>query len=207
MRIRRTPAVLGLCLLGAGCTFVPNIERNILVEPARYCNDQKLFKRSRHLAEEAWTEVVSQYPDVEGYSCDYRDGFLEGFADYLNFGGHGEPPNVPPPRYRRAKYATPEGYSAIEDWFAGFRHGAATAHASGLRQLVTLPVIIPPDPYASPPNPTDPGADTQPVTSPPGGATLPAPRVVPAPVVPVPVAPPAPAPVAPPPPAAGLGDR
>jgi hypothetical protein len=200
MRIRGIPAVLGLCLFGGtGCTFVPNIERNLIVEPARYCTDQKLFRRSRKQAEAAWNEVVGQYPEAEGYSCDYRDGFLDGFADYLDFGGHGEPPNVPPPRYRRAKYATPEGYRAIEDWYAGFRHGAATAHASGLRQLVTLPVIIPPDPYATPPNPTDPGADTQPVTSPPEGATLPNPRVMP----PAPAVPPGPAPA--PPPAAGPG--
>jgi hypothetical protein len=204
MRIRGIPAVLGLSLIGIGCTFVPNIERNLIVEPARYCNDQKMFKRSRKAAEAAWNEVVVQYPEAEGYSCDYRDGFLEGFADYLDFGGHGEPPTVPPPRYRRVKYATPEGYRAIEDWFAGFRHGAATAHASGLRQLVTLPVIIQPDPYGKDANPADPGeSGTLPMTAPPEGAMLPTPRVMP----PAPVVPPVgPAPAAPaPPPAAAPG--
>jgi hypothetical protein len=207
MRIRGTPAALGLCLFGMGCTFVPNIERNIIVEPARFCNDEKLFKRSRQQAAEAWNELLSQYPEAGEYSCHYHDGFVEGFADYLNFGGKGEPPNVPPPRYRRAKYATPEGYRAIEEWFMGFRHGAATAHASGLRQLVTLPTVIPPDPYAVDTNPTDPGeADTLPGNAPPGGVTLPAPRVAPE----APALGPAPAPAVappPPPPVPGSGGR
>ena len=39
---------------------------------------------------------------------------------------------------------TPEGCAAIEDWYAGFKHGAATAMASGLRTLVVIPVQCPP---------------------------------------------------------------
>ena len=54
-------------------------------------------------------------------------------------------PRCPPPnRYRRKEYMTPEGAAAIEEWYAGFRHGAATAMASGLRNLVVIPVQCPP---------------------------------------------------------------
>src|SRR5262249_52047092 len=73
-------------------------------------------------------------------SCDYREGFVEGFADYLDFGGTGEPPPVPPPGYRLFGYMTPDGLAAMDEWKRGFRHGSATARASNLRDLVTLPV-------------------------------------------------------------------
>ena len=105
------------------------------------------------------------------YSVDYRRGFVDGFADYLYAGGSGEPPVVPPWRYRKASYETPEGYAAIEDWFAGFRHGANVALASGLRNLVVLPVALPDQPLfwgeATPITPANPEEN------------LPPPRVVP----------------------------
>jgi hypothetical protein len=72
-------------------------------------------------------------------SKDYAEGFKDGFIDYLQFGGSGQPPYAPPKRYWGPNYRTPEGYRAIEDWFAGFRHGVTAAKESGYRPWVTLP--------------------------------------------------------------------
>ena len=78
------------------------------------------------------------------YSADYAKGFKDGFADYLYAGGTGEPPPLPPRHYWKMRYETPEGHRAMEDWFAGFRHGAGVAQASGYREWVTLPSSLPP---------------------------------------------------------------
>jgi hypothetical protein len=76
---------------------------------------------------------------------------VAGFVDYLDANGTGEPPAAPPKRYDRSRYETPAGQRAIEDWFAGFRHGARAAQASGYRPAVVLPLALPPrhvrDPY------------------------------------------------------------
>jgi hypothetical protein len=152
--------------------------RNTVHEPLLACDEKQTHHRCRKLGKQAWNEMVRQYGDA--FSCDYREGFVDGFADYLFYGGcNGGPagsgcgtgqcgahaatnPNpstdsgagenieypvcapVPPERYRRKKYMTPEGCAAVEDWFAGFRHGAATAMQSGLRNLVVIPVQCPP---------------------------------------------------------------
>jgi hypothetical protein len=172
--------ILLTSLFGSGCQFVCHIGRNLINEPLLACDSKQLHHRTRKLGKKAWNEMVKQYG--EEFSCDYRDGFVDGFADYLYYGGcdsggccagdgegcggGGSPvsasctggagagagdmtqyascPAVPPEKYRRKKYMTPEGVAAIEDWYAGFKHGAATAMASGLRNLVVLPVQCPP---------------------------------------------------------------
>jgi hypothetical protein len=40
------------------------------------------------------------------------------------------------------KYQSPRGYLAIENWFAGYRQGAAVARAGGFRRLVTGPTSL-----------------------------------------------------------------
>src|SRR4051812_39607490 len=59
----------------------------------------------------------------------YREGFLDGFAEYLYRGGSGEPPALPPAHFRALCYQNLAGYRAIEQWFTGYRDGAATAPA------------------------------------------------------------------------------
>jgi hypothetical protein len=96
--------------------------------------------RSGKLAREAFVQMAMNFTDQE-FSCDYRRGFVDGFVDYLDYGGFGEPPPIPPPSYRLFGYMTPDGLAAMDEWKNGFRHGAATARASNLRDLVTLPVF------------------------------------------------------------------
>src|ERR1019366_8895716 len=75
----------------------------------------------------------------QAFPKDYAKGFKDGFVDYLQFGGSGQPPYVPPKQYWGPRYRTPAGYQSMEDWYARFRHGAATAHQSAYPQFVRLP--------------------------------------------------------------------
>jgi hypothetical protein len=128
-----------LPFIGSGCGFMQNIRRNVVAAPLYRFTDIAENHRNEQLAREAYVQMAMNFRDQE-FSCDYRRGFVDGFVDLLNFGGFGEPPPVPPPSYRLFGYMTPEGLAAMEDWKNGFRHGAATARASNLRELVTLPV-------------------------------------------------------------------
>lgn len=152
MRARFTPVLVGACLLGPGCSFFHNVKLNMINEPCLAVTEKLTIKRHQRLARLAWDEMVAQYGCQ--FSDDYRDGFIDGFVDYLTFGGCtgdgcGEGPvipAVPPPQYRKAKAMSPEGLRGAEDWFMGFRHGSNTAMASGLRQLVVIPVFDRPVP-------------------------------------------------------------
>jgi hypothetical protein len=134
-------------------------------------------KRNERWAEEAWQAVGR--PASE----DYAAGFHNGFTDYLWHGGNGEPPPLPPPKYRALSYQTPEGYRAIEEWFAGYRHGAQVAHQQGYRDLVTGPSSLrrhqqPPDPPPPVEALPQPGSWLGPLPQPRSVETLPQPRSV-----------------------------
>jgi hypothetical protein len=192
MRMIATPVLLGVCLLGPGCSFVSIIKRNIVHEPQLAFDEKVILERHERLGRLAWDEMVRQYGCQ--FSCDYRDGFIDGFVDYLTYGGYSLDgssekavvPPVPPPKYRRAKAMSPEGLHAAEEWIMGFRHGSTTAMASGLRQLVTVPIFDKPNPELE----NVPGRfqsmagrnpdATAPTGPAPEGDTLPAPRPVPA---------------------------
>ena len=195
MRMFVMPVVLAACLSGSGCSFVYNIVRNVFNEPKIDIDENVILKRHERLAKLAWDEMVAQYGCQ--FSDDYRAGFIDGFVDYLTYGGTAPigldeapvVPAVPPPKYRSAKAMSPEGHTAAEEWFMGFRHGSATALASGLRQLVTVPVFDRPQeagfgryrelPGRSPNDTTTPAATTPAATTPPDGEVLPTPRTVP----------------------------
>jgi hypothetical protein len=79
----------------------------------------------------------------DAFSAAYRKGFLKGYADYLYYGGKGEPPPVPPLCYLLLHDQNPPGHAEAQDWFAGFRHGAAEARNSGRREFIEVPLSIP----------------------------------------------------------------
>jgi hypothetical protein len=167
--------LLGCCLLAeSGCSFARNIRRNLIYE-VHYVHNEKVIRRlARQYARQAWEAMVGRYGDCFGRA--YEDGFIDGFVDYIVYGGCvsgcGESamvPAVPPPHYIKARYMSQEGLREVEEWYMGFRHGSATAMASGLRTLVVVPVFNPP---------IYPSSETQQPTStdiPPDGM-LPAPR-------------------------------
>jgi hypothetical protein len=135
--------VLVVAGFSSGCAVAWNAANTLAVEPAHFPNYVEqcfLRKRTRSLGEESWREVM-QDVNAPRYSKDYHKGFVDGFADYLQNGGSGEPPALPPRHYWDE--ASPQGRSLAEEWFGGFRHGAARARSSGLRDLIVVPISVP----------------------------------------------------------------
>ncbi len=143
---------VAVCVLCSGCSLASTAAHNVLRLPAQALEDFSEAVRNRQLADAAWSAVLATGGT---YSEDHAAGFRDGFTDYLRAGGTGAPPTLPPRRYWKVRYQTPQGARAVADWFAGFRHGAAVAMASGYRQWVTIPVagLTPelPSPSACPP--------------------------------------------------------
>jgi hypothetical protein len=73
------------------------------------------------------------------FSEDYERGFKDGFTDFMELGGTGSPPAIPPRRYWKLKYRTPKGHRAVQDWYAGFRDGAAEARDCSYRRWRNVP--------------------------------------------------------------------
>jgi hypothetical protein len=142
MRIRYV-LLLALCAANGGCSsFLEDSLRNLSEAPVRGLDELAYCSRNQEEAEEAWQLERRKGP--ERYSRDFGAGFVAGYADYLDAGGTGSPPAVPPFRYRLVCYETPEGAQAIEEWYTGFRQGAAAARASGGRAARVIPLSAPP---------------------------------------------------------------
>ena len=143
MRLLQSLLVLAAVWPACGCLLLTGA-RNLLVEPlAEYTLECLEARRNETLAAAAWRSVLASHPPGS-FSPHYAEGFLQGFVDYLNAGGQGAPPPVPPRKYWGVRYETPEGHSAIQDWFAGFRHGAEMAAQSRYRDWIVLPTWVPP---------------------------------------------------------------
>jgi hypothetical protein len=179
-----------------GWDFFSDSIRNVLTNETRYLDDIHFTLRNCWLAHEAW-ETVRKATPGHSFSCDYEAGFKAGFTDYLDAGGNGLPPSLPPPCYRHHCYQTPGGCRAVEAWYAGFRHGVAVARQSGLREASLLPVnflsgslareraiILPPAGGSRPPAPPAPPAPPLSAPVPPARpeeGDLPPPRKAPRP--------------------------
>ncbi len=138
MRFTLVLALVGSSFLCAGCALIEDTGRNFALVTGRCIEEARERHRDRRWAEEAWAQVSQENPR----STDYAKGFKEGFTDYLYAGGNGDPPIMAPPCYRRLRYQTQEGYLAVQQWFAGYRHGAAEAQARGLREFVVGPSAL-----------------------------------------------------------------
>jgi hypothetical protein len=163
-------------------------------EIARYTEEYLEKARNCKLADVAWKQVEQQ-DNGQAYSKDYACGFKMGYCDYLFAGGTGEPPALPPCTYWGLCNETPAGIQAMQDWFAGFRHGAAAARASGKRELVIIPMNLKntgspsPPPPPSPPGllPLPPSMAPQNLPDPQGELILPPPRKEESPPEPAPL--------------------
>jgi hypothetical protein len=201
MKGKLTLVVLALTGFNSGCALIQDGVSNACTEIRDCVDDARERARNRRWAEAAWAETCSTDPRV--FSADYANGFKAGFAEFL-YCGHTEVPPLAPAAYRRFECQTPEGFHAIEEWYAGYRHGVSLATQSGYRRWITAPVCVPlppPPPGAGNFGPTGvpmpPGAATPHFAVPYGvngedaGSTLlPAPRVAPPPMPVPPAAPP-----------------
>jgi hypothetical protein len=141
MRFKAVLCCAGLAPL-AGCNMAYYASYNLVNDSVTQLDEHKLSKRLRAEARAAWREVCRQYPG-RTFSDEFTDGFQEGYADYLENGRVAQPPAVPPVRYRRSRYLTPEGHALIKDYFAGFKYGADVAVATGRREFLTVPILLP----------------------------------------------------------------
>jgi hypothetical protein len=179
MRAKRLVSVFVLCTLATGCNIYKYAAYNIITAPAGTANEACNLAQNCATAERAWKEEKAQACAGTNYSSDYAHGYKHGYADFLDYGGTGIPPATLPCRYRTTCYQTPDGHRAIDDYYAGFAHGASAARASGLRNLKVLPgngTGLPPtrqELYEPPPGPRD-GAPSGAEVLPPPAATLPA---------------------------------
>lgn len=142
--MKRLLSMISLCVI-SGCTISDNFTKTLFVEPWQYCDYFDAHRaHSRHcrLAKDAWS-TIRQKKSMKRVSHDYAEGFREGFTDFLDAGGTGQPPPLPPRRYWNDRYASPRGRQAVQDWFAGFRYGAAMARASGAREFAMVPLSTP----------------------------------------------------------------
>ena len=156
MGLRHCLFLLGYCALGSGCNLAVNLARDTVFEARRVTDDCCEKIRDRSQANAAWDDFQKCGP-AGSYSADYARGFKDGYANYLYAGGNGEQLPTLPERYWGVRYQTPDGYQAIQDWFAGYPQGVAAAQQSGLRELKVFPVDLPdPDGSAIHPYPVPP---------------------------------------------------
>jgi hypothetical protein len=166
-----------------GCTLIDRAVYNIEYDKALRADLEDRAAYHRLLAGEAWGEawLAGGEPTSDG---PFGEGFVDGFADYLDHNGWGAPPAAPPNRYRFGSALSPEGNAAALRYFAGFAEGARAARASGLRRFSLVPVLAPlaesPDrpPAALGPGPAE---LPRPTALPPAGQLGPPPREVPEP--------------------------
>lgn len=169
MRFRWLLAALSFGSVCSGCSLFVTAARDICYEVKLEIEECFEKQRNAAAAREAWAHCAARPKVSHHYACGYKDGF----ADYLHAGPRPEPPALPPHHYWWFGFQTAEGHAAIEEWYAGFRDGAAAAEASGLRGLVVvptqsnLPPAVPP-PLPPPPGivPHDAGAAHEPLRSP-----------------------------------------
>jgi hypothetical protein len=133
--------VFFLPCLGCSSPGLINILRVNVGEPEAYCASEdrcKTFRHNRELAEQAWASMIASDPSCCS-SPYFQEGFIDGYADYLNLGGTGAAPPLPPRHYWNVDFKSPAGVEASQAWFAGFEAGAAAAKASGIREVEIVP--------------------------------------------------------------------
>jgi hypothetical protein len=134
---------VGLLPVLAGCHDSCFSARELVNEHRTYHNEEALTRELRRDARCAWREVRCQFPR-RMFSEEFREGFLDGYTDYLDRGGDASPPLAPPAKLtRNKKYYSPEGQSLLKDYLLGFKYGTEVAVATGCRQFLTVPVLLP----------------------------------------------------------------
>lgn len=189
MRWKAVLCVGGLAPL-TGCNLAYYAGHNLTNESISRVDEQRLAHRLRAEAKAAWWEVCRQHSG-RTLSSEFAEGFVEGYADYLEHGGTPRPPAVPPPRFRRSGYLSPEGHVLVKDYLAGFQYGAEVACATGRRQFLTVPVLVSEDKPEQPlsitkiPAPPETPSELMPPPLPiPTAPGLPDPKPIPSPSLP-----------------------
>ena len=172
MRLNRLIVLVGLSPL-LGCTMVSQAVHNIEYEKALRADLKERSVANRQIAMDFWLESWVASGDAAP-EPEFVEGFVDGFADFLDHGGVGEAPPVPPKRFWSGDALNPEGRLIAQRYLDGFAIGATAARESGLRRdalvVVRLPgqplppgtppeVLPPPEPAPEPESPVLPKSD------------------------------------------------
>ncbi len=90
----------------------------------------------RHIAGNCFDDAWDRY-EAQCHRCPskhFKNGFRDAFYEIAD-GGDGKVPPIPPKKYWNAYYRSPEGKVYAQQWFNGFRVGAATAIRRGLDRM------------------------------------------------------------------------
>jgi hypothetical protein len=168
-------ALVLAALAPCGCTLVDRAVYNIEYDKTLQADLADRSAYHRMLGEEAWGEAWMAGGEVTSDGA-FGEGFVDGFADYLDHGGSGNPPAAPPNQYRFGWALSPEGHAEAARYSRGWAAGARAAQASGLRKHSLVPVLMPiPEELAPVERPA-----ARPAELPPPGQLGPSPREVPA---------------------------
>jgi hypothetical protein len=128
-----------------GCKVIENGTHVLITEPHQFPNNLNRYKTiaaNRELSRQHYADWAACCSPDAYFSVDYASGFEDGFVDYLTYGGDGQPPIMPPRRYWKLGYHSPDGYVAITEWFNGWEDGVTQAQASGYREFATVPSSV-----------------------------------------------------------------
>ena len=143
MRWKRAVWMGCLAPVMGGCLSVYHPHRDHFAEHGVSMNEREVTREIHRKAHSAWQSVRCEFPR-KVFTAEFRDGFIAGYSDYLDRGGDGQPPAVPPLRYtQNKKYFSPEGHALMRDFLLGFQYGTEVAVATGQRHYLTVPVLIP----------------------------------------------------------------
>jgi hypothetical protein len=162
MRWRSVAIAGALWPAAAGCNIAHSAARNIINEPHVVWTQVAIKHDLRKEARAAWETSRFECPE-HAESAAFRDGFIDGYVDYLDRGGNASLPAVPPAKYTRHKeYFTENGQCLVKEYFLGFKLGQEVAIATGRRQLLTVPVLLPQEPTGPPALTVSPGGSEPP---------------------------------------------
>ncbi len=133
-----------VCVVGFGCSGFERVPHPLVRDytqfgPLRY--EHRKWHRVKKLAKETWHEIA-RCNGRYAFSADYQQGFQDGFADQLYYGGPIRPPVMPPRNYWQNDYRNPAGHMAAEHWFRGFQDGAIAAQSSVGHHWETVPMAL-----------------------------------------------------------------
>ena len=121
MRWRSVAIVGALWPASSGCNIAYNTGRNVINEPHVVWTQHAIKHELRKAAKAAWETSRFECPE-HADSDAFRDGFIDGYVDYLDRGGNASLPAVPPAKYTRHKdYYTENGQCLVKEYFLGFK--------------------------------------------------------------------------------------
>ena len=83
----------------------------------------------RFQAARAWHQHAQDCA-AEAYPKDFSSGWKEGYLAVTS-GSSGEIPPVPPEKYWKERFRTPEGRGQIDAWYSGYQYGVMMAEQEG----------------------------------------------------------------------------